>query len=416
MPELPEVEAWRRALNDPVSAFPVEQAGPAHIATLKTFDPPLSTLEGRRFAGAERRAKRLLFPTEDGELVLLVHLMSAGRIRYLLSGEKSPKTAAFRLRFQGGGELVLTEGGPKKRAGVWLLTPEAAEAELEHLGPEALGLGEERLGEILASEPRRLHSLLRDQRIVSGIGRAWANEILHTAKLSPFAPAQGLSPGQVSQLAEAIDSELERGLELRERGAKDAQVYRVHKKLHEPCHVCGTAIERVDFEEHTIFYCPAVPDGRAAARRTGGCRGCCGEQAARGPPPTGRRQVTELLAAEPGARRLRSRGASDEPSGSRCCWRTTRAWRTPTARTASSVPRASSARRGRSPAARPRLRPEHARSQRAHPDERAPRRRGVREQGRADALRALRTAARSTAPTRASLRAERVSRDRLRAS
>jgi len=77
MPELPEVEAWRRALNDPVSAFPVEQAGPAHIATLKTFDPPLSTLEGRRFAGAERRAKRLLFPTEDGELVLLVHLMSA---------------------------------------------------------------------------------------------------------------------------------------------------------------------------------------------------------------------------------------------------------------------------------------------------------------------------------------------------
>ena len=117
MPELPEVEAWRRALNDPVSAFPIEQAGPAHIATLKTFDPPLSALEGRRFAGAERRAKRLLFPTEDGELVLLVHLMSAGRIRYLLAGEKGPKTAAFRLSFQGGGELVLTEGGPKKRAG-----------------------------------------------------------------------------------------------------------------------------------------------------------------------------------------------------------------------------------------------------------------------------------------------------------
>src|SRR3954462_7462713 len=126
MPELPEVEAWCRQLNDPVSAFPIEKAGPAHIATLKTFDPPLSTLEGRRLAGAERRAKRLLFPTEDGELVLLVHLMSAGRIRYLLAGEKSPKTAAFRLRFQGGGELVLTEGGPKKRAGVWLLTPEAA--------------------------------------------------------------------------------------------------------------------------------------------------------------------------------------------------------------------------------------------------------------------------------------------------
>jgi formamidopyrimidine-DNA glycosylase len=256
MPELPEVEAWRRALDDPVSAFPIEQAGPAHIATLKTFDPPLSTLEGRRLAGAERRAKRLLFPTEDGELVLLVHLMSAGRIRYLLAGEKGPKAPAFRLGFQGGGELVLTEAGAKKRAGVWLLTPEAAEAELEHLGPEALGLGAERLGEILAGQPRRLHSLLRDQRIVAGIGRAWANEILHEAKLSPFAPAQGLSPGQVEALADAMESELQRGLELRERGAKDAKVYRVHNKLGEPCDVCGTPIARVDFDEHTIYYCP----------------------------------------------------------------------------------------------------------------------------------------------------------------
>jgi formamidopyrimidine-DNA glycosylase len=261
MPELPEMEAWRRQLDEPVSAFPIEKAGPAHIATLKTFDPPLSALEGRRFSGAERRAKRLLLPTEDGELVLMVHLMSAGRLRYLQAGEKGPKTPAFRLRFQGGGELVLTEGGPKKRAGVWLLTPEAAKAELEHLGPEALGLGEEQLAAILAEQPRRLHSLLRDQRVIAGIGRAWANEILHAAQLSPFAPAQGLSPGQVSQLAGAIDSELERGLELRERGAKDAKVYRVHNKLHEPCFVCGTPIERVDFDEHTIFYCPQCQTG-----------------------------------------------------------------------------------------------------------------------------------------------------------
>jgi formamidopyrimidine-DNA glycosylase len=256
MPELPEMEAWRRALNDPVSAFPIEKAGPAHVATLKTYDPPISALDGRRLAGAERRAKRLLFPTEDGELVLLIHLMSAGRLRYLPAGKDGPKKPAFRLLFEGGGQLVLTEGGPKKRAGVWLLTPEAAEAELEHLGPEALGLGAERLGAILAEQPRRLHSLLRDQRVIAGIGRAWANEILHTAQLSPFAPAHGLSPGQVETLAEAIDSELERGLELRERGMTDAKVYRVHDKLGEPCYVCGTPIARVDFEEHTIFYCP----------------------------------------------------------------------------------------------------------------------------------------------------------------
>src|SRR5438093_12787482 len=186
MPERPEVEAWRRALDDPVSAFPIVKAGPAHVATLKTFDPPLSTLEGRRLAGAERRAKRLFFPTEDAELVVLVHLMTAGRLKYLKAGEAGPKTPAFQLVFEGGGRLVLTEAGAKKRAGVWLLTPEEAAHELAHLGPEALGLGVERLAEICGSESRRLHSLLRDQRVISGIGRAWANEILHHRKLSPY--------------------------------------------------------------------------------------------------------------------------------------------------------------------------------------------------------------------------------------
>src|SRR6266511_4280026 len=130
MPELPEMEALRRQLDEPVRAFPIVKAGPAHVATLKTFDPPLATLEGRRLAGARRRAKRLLFPTEDGELVVLVHLMTAGRLRYLRAGEKGPKVPAFRLEFEGGSQLVLTEAGSKKRAGVWLLTPEAAEAEL----------------------------------------------------------------------------------------------------------------------------------------------------------------------------------------------------------------------------------------------------------------------------------------------
>ena len=261
MPELPEMEAWRRQLNDPVSAFPIEKAGPAHVATLKTFDPPLSTLDGRRLAGAKRRAKRLLFPTEDGELVLLVHLMTAGRLRYLLAGEKGPKVPAFQLTFQGGARLVLSEAGSKKRAGVWLLTPDAVEAELAHLGPEALGLGAERLAEICAAESRRLHSLLRDQRLIAGIGRAWANEILHRARLSPYALAPELSADEVERLASAIDDELARGLELREAGANDKKTYRVHNRLQEPCYVCATPIAQVDFEEHTIYYCPQCQTG-----------------------------------------------------------------------------------------------------------------------------------------------------------
>ena len=102
MPELPEMEAWRRQLNDPVSAFPIAKAGPAHIATLKTFDPPLQALEGRQLRGVERRGKRLLFPTADGELVLLVHLMTSGRLKSLRAGESGPKTPAFALEFAGG--------------------------------------------------------------------------------------------------------------------------------------------------------------------------------------------------------------------------------------------------------------------------------------------------------------------------
>src|SRR3954469_11360746 len=103
------MEAWRRELDEPVSAYPIERAGPAHVATLKTIDPPLRELEGRKLAGAERRAKRLLFPTGDGELVVLVHLMTAGRLKYLQFGDKGPKTPAFQLVFEGGSRLVLTE-------------------------------------------------------------------------------------------------------------------------------------------------------------------------------------------------------------------------------------------------------------------------------------------------------------------
>jgi formamidopyrimidine-DNA glycosylase len=256
VPEFPEMEAWRRQLDDPVAAFPISKAGPAHIATLKTYDPPLAALEGRRLQGVERRAKRLLMPTDDGELVLLFHLMTAGRLKFLRAGEKGPKTPAFRLEFQGGSQLVLTEAGAKKRAGVWLLSPEQAEEELAHLGPEAYGIGAERLAEICANESRRLHSMLRDQRVIAGIGRAWANEILHHAGLSPYALTKDLDSEEIARLADAIDAELARGLELRERGANDKKSYRVHKKLAEPCHVCGTPIARVDFEEHTIYYCP----------------------------------------------------------------------------------------------------------------------------------------------------------------
>ena len=211
MPELPEVEAWVRELDPCVSRSPIAGTGPAHIATVKTFDPPLSALHGRSFEGSRRVGKNLLFPTVDGELVLRVHLMSAGRLRYHAPGAKTPKTPMFRLTFEDGGELVLTEAGKKKRAGVWLLTPDGLAAELSHLGPDALGIGADELGEILRRERRQLHPLLRDQRALAGIGRAHANEILWLAKLSPFKLSTELSDAEVVRLAAAIDEDLRAG-------------------------------------------------------------------------------------------------------------------------------------------------------------------------------------------------------------
>jgi formamidopyrimidine-DNA glycosylase len=261
VPELPEVEAWRRQLDPLVKRSPIEQAGPAHIATLKTFDPPLERLEGEGLRGVERRAKRFLLPTDDDGLVVLVHLMSAGRLKYVPKGGKGAKTPVFRLRFVDGGELQLTEAGSKKRAGVWLLRPEAVREELAHLGPEANELEVEDVERILASDSRRLHSLLRDQRSIAGIGRAWANEILWTAQLSPYALSSQIDSEETERLQHAIRAEMDRGLELRLAGANDEKTYRVHDKLGRPCERCAAPIARVDFEEHTIYYCPTCQTG-----------------------------------------------------------------------------------------------------------------------------------------------------------
>ena len=261
MPELPEIEAWVRELDPLVTRAPVERAGPAHVATLKTIAPPLAALDGRRLAGSSRRGKNLLFPTADGGLVLRVHLMSAGRLRYLAPGAKGPTKPLFRLGFTDGAQLALTEAGSKRRAGVWLLTPEALEAELAHLGPDALGIGADRLALVLRAERRQLHPLLRDQRALAGIGRAHANEVLWRAGLSPFRLSTDLDDSDVATLAAAVDEDLERALELRVHGKSDKDVYLVHGRFGEPCPRCGDVLRRVAFEEHTITYCARCQTG-----------------------------------------------------------------------------------------------------------------------------------------------------------
>ena len=246
------------------------------MATLKTFDPPLSALEGRRFAGARRRGKHLLFPTDDGELVLHIHLMSAGRVRFLEPGAKGPKTSAFRLRLEDGGELILTEGGPKKRAKVGVFGPRRSRPSSSTSGPRLRTSKQRSWGKSPGGESRRLHPLLRDQRAIVGIGRAWSNEILNRAKLSPCLPTD-LSDEEIERLSR--DDPRADGLRPR-TPSRRRQVTRRRTgalQLGEPCPNCGTPIARVDFEEHTIFYCPDCQTG-GRVLKISGCRGCSGSR------------------------------------------------------------------------------------------------------------------------------------------
>ena len=235
--------------------------GPAHIATLKTFDPPLKALEGEGLRGVERRAKRFLLPTDDGELVLMVHLMSAGRLKYVPQGGKGAKTPMFRLRFADGGELQLTEAGSKKRAG--RLAPAPGRAARRARAPRARGGRADDRG-------RRAHPRVGLAPPAFAAARPAADR-RHRPRLGERDPLGGaalavraLEPGrrgETERLADAIRSELARGLELRLAGANDEKTYRVHNKLGLPCARCGTPIARVDFEEHTIYYCPQCQTG-----------------------------------------------------------------------------------------------------------------------------------------------------------
>ncbi len=265
MPELPELEAFAIAHREALTAEPIAAVPVAHFATLKTIDPPIASLAGSRFTGVGRRAKRLLFEAEGGD-TLVLHLMSAGR---LAVGGKRTRSAVLAVAFASGVELVMSEGGSKRRAAAWLLRPDALAAELAHLGPEPLdpGFTAGVLRDRLEARPHQLHAFLRDQRAVAGIGRAFANEILHAARLSPYERGAAVSDEELHRLHAAITGVLgaavERLVPLSAAGltTKADRGYAVHDRLGRPCPRCGDTIRRVSFEEHTIFYCPTCQTG-----------------------------------------------------------------------------------------------------------------------------------------------------------
>jgi len=277
MPELPEVEITARLLSKALSGRQIESAVSPGINALKTFTPPLSELEGTRITGVGRRGKHLTVQT-DGGLTLLMHLMSAGRLQLYdkLAGPRD-RTSRLLLRIapEDGGEqleLRLREFGSKQAAWVKLLAADELDADvaLSTLGPEAWpdpGSAAELRG--LLKAPRPLHTQLRDQRVIAGIGRSWVDEILWLARLSPYKRGADLQDGEAEALREAIMQTLGGALEHYEAELslplpdKLPLPLQIHRHEGQPCPRCGGELKAVHFEDYVIAYCPTCQtDGR----------------------------------------------------------------------------------------------------------------------------------------------------------
>jgi formamidopyrimidine-DNA glycosylase len=268
MPELPEVEITARRLSATLEGVEVESALAPGMVALKTFDPPLEALEGRKVTAVRRIGKMPLVEFE-GELSLLVHLMSAGRLQ-VFEKRASPRDRASRLliRLGDGRELRLREFGTRQRAWAKLLDSDAvAEDEMvATLGPEAWPAPPLAQFAELIDEPRHLHPLLRDQRVIAGIGRSWVDEILWEARLSPFKQGSELLGTEVESLHGALGV-LGRALEHYEEVIGESvpdklpMPLQVHRREGEPCPRCGTIIAAVYFKEHQANYCPQEQTG-----------------------------------------------------------------------------------------------------------------------------------------------------------
>jgi formamidopyrimidine-DNA glycosylase len=268
MPELPEVEITARRLRHALEGARVESAWAPGMVTMKTYDPPLSALAGVAVEGVRRIGKMPV--VQFGDLALLVHLMSAGRLQ-LFDKRASLRDKASRLliRLDGGGELRLREFGTRQRAWAKLLPAAGVPKDeaVATLGPEAWPAPPaDELAQRLR-QPRHLHPLLRDQRVIAGIGRSWVDEILWTARLSPFAKGTDLTEREVERIRAACDERLGGALDHYERVIGDTvpdklpMPLQVHRRAGEPCPRCGTTIEAVHYKDYVMCYCPEEQTG-----------------------------------------------------------------------------------------------------------------------------------------------------------
>jgi formamidopyrimidine-DNA glycosylase len=263
MPELPEVEITARLIGAAVAGARVESVLAPGLNALKTFDPPLTALTGVELRGVRRRGKLFLIEAGD-DLVLLVHLMSAGRLQLFdTRASLRDRTSRLLVRLDDGRELRLREFGTRQRAWVKLLRAGALEGEetLAELGPEAWPEPPP-LRELLA-QPRPLYTVLRDQHVIAGIGRSWVDEILHAARLSPFKRGNDLEEDEAARLREAVITRLGDAIAHYEQTLalplpdKLPLPLTVHRHNGEPCPRCGDQLEAVFYEDYVMCYCPS---------------------------------------------------------------------------------------------------------------------------------------------------------------
>ncbi|MGW5046540.1 Fpg/Nei family DNA glycosylase [Streptomyces griseoluteus] len=273
MPELPEVEALKDFLTEHLAGRRVARVQPLAISVLKTYDPPVTALEGTEIT-AVRRYGKFLDLQSDGGLHLVTHLARAGWLHWR---DRLPDTPprpgkgplALRVALEDGEGFDLTEAGTQKRLAVYLVRDPAEVPGIARLGPDPLAddFDEERLAGLLKSERRRLKGALRDQSLIAGIGNAYSDEILHAAKMSPYKLAASLTPEETTRLHTALRTTLTEAVE-RSRGiaagrlkAEKKSGLRVHGRTGEPCPVCGDTIREVSFSDSSLQYCPTCQTG-----------------------------------------------------------------------------------------------------------------------------------------------------------
>lgn len=269
MPELPDIEVYLHALASRVVGRDIGDVRVTSISAVKTWDPPIDRISGRRVDGLRRVGKRVVFELGD-DWLLSIHLMISGRLQWKPPGTRPPARVGHLAIDVGDGCLVLTEASTKKRAAVHLVVGEAALAALDRGGIEPLGLAPDVFAERLRARNRTLKRALTDPAVFAGIGNAYSDEILHRARLSPVQRTGNLSDVEVAGLQAAVEGVLG---EWRDRLIEEVgdgwptkvTAFRpemaVHGRFREPCPVCGAAVQRIVHADAEMNYCPGCQTG-----------------------------------------------------------------------------------------------------------------------------------------------------------